>query len=173
MIKVVRAERDWDIIMDDDGSGEAADIVALAFGDDNTLLIRLVHCKYSSEDKPGSRVADLYEVCGQAHKSVHWKRAPQLIDHLIRHERNRRSKHGRTGFEVGDDAALRSLQHRARFLRTRLEISIVQPGLSAASVSAPQLQLLACAEVYVHETTGRLQRFLQRMSDRKNADRRG
>lgn len=152
MIQMIRAERDWDIVMDDDGSGEAADIVALAVGEDNTLLIRLVHCKYSSKKTPGSRVADLYELCGQAHKSVHWKRAPQLIDHLVRRERNRRSKHGRTGFEVGDDAALRALQHPARFLRARLEISIVQPGLSAASVSAQQLELLACAEVYVYET---------------------
>lgn len=152
MIQLVRAERDWDIVMDDDGSGEAADIVALAVGEDNTLLIRLVHCKYSTEKTPGARVADLYELCGQAHKSVHWKRAQELIDHLVRRERNRRSKNSRTGFEVGDDAALRALQHRARFLRSRLEISIVQPGLSAAIVSAQQLQLLACAEVYVYET---------------------
>jgi hypothetical protein len=47
---------------------------------------------------------------------------------------------------------LRSLQHRARFLRPRLEIAVVQPGLSAAKISNAQLQLLACAEVYVHET---------------------
>jgi len=151
VIQHVLAERQWDIVIDDDGSGEAADIVALAVDDDG-LLIRLTHCKFSSEPQPGARVEDLYELCGQAHKSVHWKRAVDLIDHLIRRERRRQSKHGRVGFEVGDEAVLRSMQHRVRSLRARLEITIVQPGLSAAKVSDAQLQLLACTEVYTHET---------------------
>jgi hypothetical protein len=150
VIQRIRAERQWDVVMDDDGSGEAADIVALAV-DDNGLLIRLTHCKFSSESKPGFRVEDLYELCGQAHKSVSWKRAPDLIQHLIHRERLRQ-KQGRSGFEVGDEAALRNLQNRVRTLKARLEITIAQPGLSAAKVSDAQLQLLACAEVYVHET---------------------
>ncbi|MEV0391780.1 DEAD/DEAH box helicase [Polymorphospora rubra] len=151
VIRQVCKERDWDVVIDDDGSGEAADIVGLAV-DDEGLLVRLVHCKYSSEVLPGGRVADLYEVCGQAHKSVQWKRAPNLIDHLIRRERQRQVRHGRSGLHVGNDIALRSLQHRARRLRVRMEISIAQPGLSASKVSDAQLQLLACTEVYVHET---------------------
>ncbi|GAA2351570.1 hypothetical protein GCM10010170_041790 [Dactylosporangium salmoneum] len=60
--------------------------------------------------------------------------------------------HRPPGIEVGDDATLRSLQHRARVTRTRLEVTIVQPGLSAARASAAQLQLLACAETYLYET---------------------
>ncbi|QOC90847.1 hypothetical protein [Micromonospora craniellae] len=79
VMRQVCEERDWDVVIDDDGSGEAADIVGLAV-DDEGLLVRLIHCKYSSEAFPGGRVADLYEVCGQAHKSVQWKRAPHLID---------------------------------------------------------------------------------------------
>jgi superfamily II DNA or RNA helicase len=151
VIKHLLAERDWEVVINDDGSGEAADVVALAV-DDDALLIKLVHCKFSSEDAPGGRVADLYEVCGQAHKSVRWKRAPELIEHLIRRERNRQTKYGRVGFEAGGEAKLRSLEYRVRALRPRLEITIAQPGLSAASVSDSQLQLLACTEVYLHET---------------------
>jgi hypothetical protein len=150
VIQQLIAERSWTVVMDDDGAGEAADVVALAIDDDG-LLIRLVHCKYSS-DPPGARVGDLYELCGQAHKSVRWKRPQELVDHLIRRERLRQSKHGRSGLEVGDEATLRSLQHRVRSLRPRLEITVVQPGLSASRVSDAQLQLLACAEVYLHET---------------------
>jgi hypothetical protein len=104
VIQRIRVERQWDIVIDDDGSGEAADIVALAVDDDG-LLIRLTHCKFSSESKPGFRVEDLYELCGQAHRSIPWKRAPDLIQHLIHRERLRQSKHGRIGFEVGDEAA--------------------------------------------------------------------
>ena len=151
VIQRIIAERDWDIVIDDDGSGEAADIVAIAT-DPLAMIIRLVHCKYSSELTPGARVADLYELCGQAHKSNIWKNAPRLLHHLIRRERDRRANHGHTGIEVGDDATLRSLQHRARVTRVRLEVTIVQPGLSAARASAAQLQLLACAETYLYET---------------------
>lgn len=151
VVKHLLAEREWDVVIDDDGSGEAADVVALAVDDDG-LLIKLVHCKFSSESEPGGRVADLYEVCGQAHKSVRWKRAPDLIEHLIRRERNRQAKYGRVGFETGDEAKLRSLEYRVRALRSRLEIAVAQPGLSAARVSDSQLQLLACTEVYLHET---------------------
>lgn len=151
VIRHLLTDRQWEVVMDDDGSGEAADIVALAV-DDEGLLIKIVHCKFSSESAPGGRVADLYEVCGQAHKSVRWKRAPDLIEHLIRRERNRQAKYGRVGFEAGDVGTLRSLEYRARSLRSRLEIAIAQPGLSAAQVTASQLQLLACTEVYLHET---------------------
>ena len=150
-IQRLLAEQQWDIVIDDDGSGEAADVVALAV-DGDELLIRLTHCKFSSEPTPGARVEDLYELCGQAHKSVVWKRAQDLVDHLIHRERNRRARHGHVGFQVGDEVTLKSLQHRVRSLRPRLEITIVQPGLSAAKVSQAQLQLLACAEVYVYET---------------------
>lgn len=151
VIDRLRTERQWDVVIDDDGSGEAADIVALAVEED-MLLIRLVHCKYSSKETGGARVKDLYEVCGQAQKSVRWKDARRLIAHLIGRERRRQVKHGRTGFEVGNETVLTSLQDQARTLRPRMQISIAQPGLSAATVRDEQLHLLACTEVYLHET---------------------
>jgi superfamily II DNA or RNA helicase len=151
VIRRLQAERQWTVLMDDDSPGEAADIVGLAVEGDE-LLIRLTHCKFSSKPQPGGRIGDLYELCGQAHKSVHWKRAADLVRHLIRRERNRRSKHGRTGFEVGTDTTLRSLEDCVRYLTPRLEITIAQPGLSAAKVSDDQLQLLACTEVFLYET---------------------
>jgi hypothetical protein len=139
------------ILRSNNATDPAADIVALAIIDD-TLLIRLVHCKYSHGITPGARVEDLYESRGQTHKSVHWRRAAELADHLVRRERHRQSAHQHSGLKAGTETVLRSLQHRARFLRPRLEITVAQPGLSASKVSDAQLQLLACAEVYVHET---------------------
>ncbi len=80
----------WDLLIDDDGAGEIADIVAMRLEED-VLHVRLVHCKFSSEAYPGARVADLYEVCGQAQKSVRWKRDVGLMfRHLIRREKNRK-----------------------------------------------------------------------------------
>lgn len=150
-IRLVRDEADWDIVLDDDGTGEVADIVALRVAGDD-LAISLTHCKYSSEDVPGARVLDLYELCGQAQKSVRWRRDLLLLfEHLIRRERNRQ-REGHSGFEVGDATALYALQDRSRLLRPRLEITLVQPGVSAATISNRQLDLLAATDLYVRET---------------------
>lgn len=51
----VVALEDWDIVLDDDGTGEVADIVAIRM-DGSDLRVLLVHCKYSSQDFSGSRV---------------------------------------------------------------------------------------------------------------------
>lgn len=143
---------DWDLVIDDDGTGEIADLVALV-ADEQELRVTLVHCKFSSEDAPGARVADLYELCGQAQKSVRWRRS---IDHmfrqLIRREKNRARRTGRSGFMKGDAATLHELHDRARLLQPRFTIAIAQPGVSQASASTSQLELLGSTEVYLQET---------------------
>lgn len=142
----------WEAIVDDDGSGEIADIVAMRVEDDH-LVVQLVHCKYSSKPSPGARVDDLYELCGQAQKSARWRRdIGVLFDQLIRRESQRQKRTGVSGIEVGDPSTLYNLQERSLLLRTRLEIVLVQPGLSKAKVSKAQLELLACTEVYARET---------------------
>ena len=73
--------RDYVMIVDDDGKGEAADIVAIRFVGDKSspesIDVEFYHCKYSQKATPGRRINDLYEVCGQAHKSVLWMLSPQ------------------------------------------------------------------------------------------------
>ena len=143
---------DWDLVIDDDGKGETADIVALKAQEDR-LIVRLYHCKYSSAETPGARLGDLYEVCGQALKSVQWRRKPErLFDHLIRREKRRRHRGERTGFEKGDGRGLYRIDDEARRLRPDFVIVIAQPGLSKAGASDQQLELLAATEVYLRET---------------------
>jgi len=48
---------------------------------DDDLEVLLVHCKFSSEPKPGARIEDLYDVCGQAMKM---NRAKSIPDQLAR-----------------------------------------------------------------------------------------
>jgi hypothetical protein len=63
-----------DLIIDDDGKGEAADVVAVRLsgkGVKRTIDVELYHCKYSL-GAPRARIDDLYVVCGQAQKSVRW-----------------------------------------------------------------------------------------------------
>lgn len=52
MIELTEADP-WDLIIDDDGPGEVADIVALREVD-GALVVRLIHCKYSN-DLPARR----------------------------------------------------------------------------------------------------------------------
>nr|WP_281353721.1 DEAD/DEAH box helicase family protein [Phytoactinopolyspora mesophila] len=143
----------WDIIIDDDGNGEIADVVALRL-DHEGLLIRLVHCKYSRGVAPGARVADLYEVCGQAQKSIIWRRS-DLRPFFRALEARARQKQRRTGvspFEVGDIKKLYELQDKALVLRRRMEMVIVQPGLSASKATTQQLDLLASTQAYLKTT---------------------
>lgn len=151
VVEYIKGLSDWDLVVDDDGSGEIADIVALQVEEEN-LKIYFVHCKYSSEVKPGGRVADLYEVCGQAQKSVAWrKNLDTLFRNLIRRERHRKSKYNRSGILVGTHKILLDLQDKSRLLKPVLSVSIAQPGVSKSQISAQQLELLGSTEVYIHE----------------------
>lgn len=142
---------DWNLVVDDDGAGEIADLVACRQVE-GRLQIALVHCKYAS-GKPGSRVADLYELCGQAQKSARWRgRSTMLFRQLIRRERNRVNKHGRSGLMRGTIEDLYRLNDEVPLLRPELEVWIVQPGLSAQRMSDAAAQLLASTELYVRET---------------------
>lgn len=154
VIEDMRLSGDWDIILDDDGPGESADVVSLALRDDH-FSIHLTHCKYSSEDNPGARVKDLYEVCGQAMKSTLVRRnVPAFFARLIKRERSRMKNGKRSGFMLGTGEELLNLSGRTRLLTPEISIEIVQPGLSLGVVSSPLLDLLAGAEVYLHETAG-------------------
>lgn len=78
------------------------DIVALRV-EQSELIIRLVHCKYSHGDAPGARVADLYEVCGQAQKSIMWRRSDlrPFFKTLEDRARKKLKRPGVNPFEVG------------------------------------------------------------------------
>lgn len=145
------AER-FDVVFDDDESGESADIVAIRI-EQAHLLFRLYHCKFSGAAQPGARIDDLYAVCGQAQSSVHWRGRPeQLLEHMINREAKRISKNGVSRFERGDLKLLTQLKRRLRTLRPEFQIYIVQPGLSGAAARADHLELLSATELHLRET---------------------
>lgn len=143
----------WDIIIDDDGTGEIADIVALRL-DKDELVIRFVHCKYAHDGTVGTRVADLYEVCGQAQKSIRWRRSDlrPFFRTLFQRAQRKQQRTGVDPFEAGDARKLFELQDRATVLRRRVEMVIVQPGMSVADASEQQLDLLASTQAYLKTT---------------------
>lgn len=142
--------RDYDIIFDDDGSGEAADIVAIKLNKE--ILVHMFHCKYSSEEKPGGRIKDLYEVCGQAQKSVHWMENPSsLFAHLLRRESMIRGD-AVSRFDKGTADELHKVRQMSRRCSVKMSITIIQPGVSKSKISNDQLELLSVTENYLMET---------------------
>jgi superfamily II DNA or RNA helicase len=158
-IELLRAEAEWDIVIDDDGPGETADIVLLKV-DDGALRVVLCHCKYSGGDSPGSRVGDLYEVCGQSQKSYKARSEIELIlKKLIRREQHRHAAN-RPGLIVGDLDGLLDVLDRVHVLDVALTVVIAQPGLSKGQMSIPQAELLACTAHYLSDTYGSRLRVL-------------
>ncbi|WP_245173443.1 DEAD/DEAH box helicase [Streptomyces aureus] len=149
----LRANGTFDVLIDDDRSGEAADLVGLQVNGEY-LDVTLVHCKYSKK-KAGTRVADLYEVCGQAVGSAKWRRS---VESLLEHLRGRavqytRRNPGISPYEVGEHKDLIAIMDRARLLLPRFHTVIAQPGLRAGTVTDRQLYILAGAETYARQVT--------------------
>lgn len=150
--RLLAATEAYDIIFDDDGSGEVADVVAIRRSG-RTLKVDLFHCKYSSEEKAGARAIDLYEVCGQAQKSVRWaERHDEFLKHLMRREGGRQKKGEASRYEKGNSHDLHGLINQWRELRPEFSITIVQPGYSMAQADKAHLELLAATESFLMET---------------------
>ncbi|PWV74480.1 superfamily II DNA or RNA helicase [Nocardia neocaledoniensis] len=151
VLEVVSAEAEWEVVVDDDGAGELADLVFLRRFDDQ-LEVLLVHCKYSSKADPGARIDDLYDVCGQAMKMNRAKSMPELLTRrLLRREGNRQSD-GRSGMVRGDLRLLAEIVDEARFRKLCVQVAIVQPGMSRAAASVDMRALLGSVERFLSET---------------------
>lgn len=144
----------FDIVFDDDGSGEAADLVCLKEEADYIRLC-LVHCKFSGGGGAGARVKDVVEVCSQAVRSAKWRwKFKDLGRHIFNRESRLRVEGRRTRFLVGTATDLNRIMKVSRFKEVRPEIVVVQPGLSIANRTSEQSAVLAAALAYLKETIG-------------------
>ncbi|MEA2497369.1 MAG: hypothetical protein QOJ29_5280 [Thermoleophilaceae bacterium] len=150
-IELLSAEADWDVILDDDGKGELADVVCLRRQDDK-LHVVLAHCKFSLEATPGARIDDLYDVCGQAMKMNRAKSVPeQLVKRLLRREQARQAQ-GRNRIIRGDLQTLAAIVNEARYRELKVTAAVVQPGMSASKASEDMLALLGGTDRFLTET---------------------
>lgn len=148
----IYADNGFDVVYDDDGAGEAADLVCLKDEGEYISLV-LIHCKYSQKEKSGARYSDVVEVSSQAVRSARW---PGKFKELIGHIRTREKRHGnsgeRTGFFVGSVRDLTTFERASRFKEVRPNVLIVQPGVSKSKVSDGQLLILGAAHSYLKQT---------------------
>lgn len=151
MMTFLAETNQYSIVFDDDDAGEIADIVAIREVD-NTMCIELYHCKFSHGKNPGSRVADLYEVCGQAVKSLQWcKKIRQIPDRMKDRERLCAQK-GQTRFRVGDMAALGIIGKKMNRMNVKMEISIVQPGVDSNKITDEMKRVICSASSHLMDT---------------------
>ena len=145
---------DYDVIFDDDSAGEIADIVTIKEMNDE-ICFEFYHCKYAHGEKPGGRVSDLYEVCGQAEKSVLWKsNMLNVLDRIKYREGKRMRENGISRFEKGDLKKIAYLKNKLKFVKSTLNIYIVQPGISKKQITYEMNQILCGAQAYLLDTYG-------------------
>jgi hypothetical protein len=158
-IETLKAAIAYDVLFDDDGAGEAADIVGIRVDNADlprVITVDLVHCKYSERDTPGARIDDMYVVCGQAQRSVMWlhnkDRRTDLFAHLLKREAARVEAGKPTRIEVGTRERLVQLREMSRTCSVALRVFIVQPGLAKSRAAEHQLALLGVTEKFLLET---------------------
>lgn len=146
---------DYEVLFNDDASGEAADIIAIRQESADTIKLHLIHCKFSSKSYTGSRVDDFYALCGQAQKSIRWKH--NGLDYLVNHMKKRNDtweSSGHSRFLKGGMKELNRLKKFSRYAPNFVfEVSIVQPGLSKVQISDDVTQLLGSTEDYLLKTS--------------------
>jgi superfamily II DNA or RNA helicase len=156
----VLSEDNYQVIFDDDSSGEIADVLAIrvvgGLDAPTAIEIDLYHCKFSHGAAAGARVADLYELCGQAQKCIWWAASPlkktDLFSHLMRRESLRTAQHRPTRIQRGSMDLLQTLREMSRVYPVSFTVNIVQPGLSRTAASRDQLQLLGVTANHLTET---------------------
>jgi len=145
--------QDFDIVYDDDYSGEIADVITIK-EHENEINVQFYHLKFAKDGLVNIRVDNFYEVCGQAQKSIHWKHKSgfEFFQHLLRREIKVRNGHERSRIEKGNKNDLERFLAIAKNKKPmNFEIFIVQPSLSKQNTSEPIMTLLGVTANYLKE----------------------
>lgn len=140
----------YDIIFNDDGAGEVADLVGIREANDH-IMVDLYHCKYcGSGQRPGARVDDAYVVAGQASRSAKWlHKGPALFQRLLA----RYSSNGGQTQRLlkGTPRHIDSLRFKANDVEMRMGFYIVQPAVSAANVTESVMTVFGTSYMYLRD----------------------
>ncbi|ACL74454.1 DEAD/DEAH box helicase [Ruminiclostridium cellulolyticum] len=144
----------YDVVFNDDGKGEAGDLVCLKDIDESTIKLCLVHCKGALGGQISNDIGNFYTLCGQAQKSItvkHMGMTRLYNDLKRRHEIWARAGYSR--FLKGDMKYLSYFKEKSRRSKLQFEVIIVQPGGSKAALSTDILKLLGTTELFLKTTT--------------------
>ena len=144
---------DYDYLIDDDGSGEMADLVAIN-NSENTIEITLYHLKFAIGGTVSQKIDNLYQVCGQAQKSIRWKYVcgNKVFEHLLKRNEQKIKNNKSSSLLKGTIKDITKLKEEAS---NRKEICyhvvIVQPGMSKSNCTHEMKILLGNTVQVLHE----------------------
>lgn len=154
LYKILEADARVKYIIYDHGSGEMADYITI-YETDSEMVVELYHVKKMSGVSYNNSVGDVYEVSGQAIKSVAWfVTKGKLLDKFTN-----RHNAGHCIIKKGGDFndMIRELKSSGKVLRG--SICIVQPGIKKSKVIPKKIQeVLAATDTYVRRA-GKVNNF--------------
>ncbi|WP_051536346.1 hypothetical protein [Marinilabilia salmonicolor] len=148
---IEKIKNDFQIIYDDDGKGEIADIIGI--NDSDTMIdIHLYHLKYAKNGNVSNDIDNFYQVCGQAEKSLKWKHKDgrEFFNHLFKRKTKKLEGNSCSRIIKGTEDDLENFLNQAKWSKAmRFHIYIVQPSLSKANPSNDILLLLGNVQHYL------------------------
>jgi len=146
-------ENKYNYIIDDDGSGEIADIIAINTNE-TEILVDLYHLKYANGGKVSNNIDNLYVVCGQAQKCIRWKytSGDVFFKHILYRNQLRLKKNESSRIIKGCEKDIVKLREQAcNKKEMKFRVFIVQPGMSKSNASMEMMQLLGCTVQYLKQ----------------------
>jgi len=123
---IEQAKLDYDVVFYDHASLEIADVIGFKKG-----KVQFWHCKKQSNPEPNCSIKDIYEVCGQAVKSVIWSNRKLLINQICnRADQNNSSRR----LKKGDLETIRDILESFDNPIIPVDITIVHPGLKSQNL---------------------------------------
>ena len=143
LLDLLQSNQENEYIVFDHSNGEMADY--LTFSEtDNEIIARLYHVKGHKRKTYNHSVTEVYEVIGQAVKSIKWFMPKS---EFIRKMKVRRKKHFIMKKGAFSDLLKLIKSDKKRFVG---EVIVVQPGLSPSGDMSPEVsELLASTQSYV------------------------
>lgn len=135
------------VVFYDHGSGETADFLTLGQAPENSILVRLYHCKASGGPAPGDRVGDAYEVCGQVVMCLVWLKNRQKLRSRITDREQ--STSGKSRYLKGTRSDVLRLLSDENPRKIEYEIVLVQPCISIGAITEKIGNILGAASDYV------------------------
>ena len=148
---IKKIENDFQIIYDDDGKGEIADIIGINVSNTN-IDIHLYHLKYAKKGIVNNDIENFYQVCGQAQKSLKWKhrKGHEFFSHLFKRMDKTLNGNSSSRLIKGTEEELDNLLNEAKWSKEMtFHIYIVQPSLSKTNASDDILLLLGSVYHYL------------------------
>lgn len=134
---VQQIKHSYDYLIDDDGKGEIADLVGIK-DSPNLIDITLYHLKYAIDGRVSGLLDNLYQVCGQAQKSIRWKylSGDKVFTHILKRNDKKIKQNKSSIILKGTSKDILKLREEATNRKEiRYHVVIVQPGMSKSQCS--------------------------------------